>query len=214
MANESCDGFLKLVREGQPVKGESTDVDYPDILEIQSFEFGSMQAFEDSYYAVQKVSDRRQSSLGRMRESVAASGGGVRAMAQGFENLEQFEGKDLSEEDACQFQIIKQLDWSSPELFQAYCSVQHPEKKIVFDSAQVSLRKTTGGAKSETYLEFHFEEVAVASYTLEISSDAQFKETINFSFGRVRMEYKPQTKTGSLETAVKSGWSFIDKGEW
>jgi len=213
MANDSCDGYLKLVRGGQPLKGESTDAEFPDLIEIMSFEIGSMSAFEDSYYAVQKVSERRQSGLERMRDSVAARGGGVRAMAQGFENLETFEGKDLSEQEACQFQIIKQLDWSSPDLFQAYCSVQNPEKKIVFDSAQLSLPKTTGG-KHATFLDFHFSDVAVASYTLEVSADAMFRETISFSFGAVRMEYKPQTKTGSFENAVKSGWTFLDRGEW
>jgi type VI protein secretion system component Hcp len=213
MADDSCDGYLKLIREGQPVKGEATDEDFPELIELMSFEIGSMSGFEDSYYAVQKVSERRQSSLGRMRESVSQSGGGVRAMAKGFENLDTYEGKDLSEQEACQFQIIKQLDWSSADLFQAYCSVQNPEKKIVFESAVLSLRKTTGG-KEATYLEFHFTDVAVAQYTLEISSDAKFRETISFSFGACRMEYKPQTKTGGLESAVKAGWSFLDRGEW
>jgi type VI protein secretion system component Hcp len=212
MANESCDGFLKLTRGGQPLKGESTDEDYPDIIELLTFEFGSMQAFEDSYYAVQKISERRASSFERMRESVGGAGG-VKAMVQGFEKLKQFEGKDLSEEEACQFQITKYLDWSSPDLFQAYCSVQNPEKKIVFDSAVVSLRKTTGG-KSGTYLEFHFSDVSIASYTLEVSADAMFKETISLSFGRCRMEYKPQNAAGGFETPVKSGWSFLDRGEW
>jgi type VI protein secretion system component Hcp len=211
MANEVCDGFLKLVRDGQPVKGESSDADFKDIIELLSFEFGSSQSFEDDYYAVQKVSDRRQSGMERMRESVG--GKGVKAMVQGFENLQKFEGKDLSEEDACQFKITKLLDWSSPDLFQAYCSVQNPERKIVFDSAQVSMRKTTGG-KSKTYLEFHFGEVAVASYSIDISGDAAFKETISFSFGRCRMEYKPQDKAGSLGTLIQAGWSFIDRGEW
>jgi type VI protein secretion system component Hcp len=172
-----------------------------------------MQAFDDSYYAVQKVSERRSLSFERMRESVAASGGGVRAMTQGFEKLKEYEGKDLSEEEACQFQITKQLDWSSPDLFQAYCSVQNPEKKIVFDSAVVSLRKTTGGDLA-TFLEFHFSDVSVASYTLEVSADAMFKETISLSFGRCRMEYKPQNASGGFDTPVKSGWSFLDRSEW
>jgi len=211
MANEACDGFLKLVRDGQPLKGESLDADYPDIIELMSFEFGSTNSFEDDYYAVQKVSERRQLGLERMRESVG--GKGVKAMVQGFENLDKYEGKDLSEEDACKFKITKLMDWSSPDLFQAYCSVQNPERKIVFDSAQVSLRKLTGG-KSVTYLEFHFSEVAVASYSLDISGDAAFKETISLSFGRVRMEYKPQDKTGAFGNAIKAGWSFIDRGEW
>ncbi len=213
MANEACDGFLRLVRDGHPVQGESSDEDYPGIIEILTFEFGSMQAFDDSYFAVQKVADRRQVGLERMRESVAGSGGGAKAMIQGFENLDQFEGKDLSEQEACQFEITKVLDWSSPDLFQAYCSVQNPEKKIVFDSAQVSLRKTTGG-KSTTYLDFHFSDVAVASYSLEVSADAMFKETMSFSFGSVRMEYKPQDETGGFGAPVKTGWSFIDRGEW
>lgn len=211
MANEVCDGFLRLVRDGQPLKGESSDEDFPGIIELLSFEFGSAQAFEDNYYAVQKVSDRHQVSMERMRESVA--GQGVKAMVQGFENLEKFEGKDLSEEDACQFKITKLLDWSSPDLFQAYCSVQNPERKIVFDSAKVSLRKTTGG-KSLTYLEFQFAEVAVASYSIDISGDAAFKETISLSFGRCRMEYKPQDKAGGFGTLIQAGWSFIDRGEW
>lgn len=213
MATDSCDGYLKLVKDGQPLKGESTDAEYPEVIEVLSFEFGSMSAFEDGYYAVQKVSERRQASLARMRDSVAAAGGGVRAMKQGFEKLQTFEGKDLSEQEACQFQIIKQLDWSSPDLFQAYCSVQNPEKKVVFESAQLTLRKTTGGNQG-AFLDFHFQDVAVAQYTLEVSSDAMFRETIHFSFGACRMEYKPQTKAGGFENAIKSGWSFLDRTEW
>src|ERR1700687_152047 len=90
MASEWCDGFLKLVKDGQPIEGESTDAKFgtaqgsddtlaadfatlfgdgdsadakiPGLIEVISFTFGSSDKFPDPEAQQYAAQGRRPSN--------------------------------------------------------------------------------------------------------------------------------------------------------
>ncbi len=220
-AKEKCDGFLQLVKEGQPLTGESSDAEFPGAIEFQSFRFGSSSGFTDSdaLYAAQDKSKRGALAESRLKESgylgIASLFGDQESDDSGIDenDAKEFEGKDLADEAACNFQIVKAVDISSPDLFRAYCSCQDLDNREVFDSATVSLRKATGG-KRGVYLKYTFNDLLVVGFTLDVSTDGTVKETINLAFAKVRAEYHQQSSAGELGIAVKGGWDFIERTTW
>jgi type VI protein secretion system component Hcp len=208
MASEWCDGFLKLVKDVEPIKGESTDEKYPGLIEVISFTFGSSQGFDDEEgnYAAQ---DRRP------KDTLGADFASLFGDPSEFEEeeLKEFEGTDLASVDACKITMTKELDLASPALFRAYCSTQDLENRDVFKSATLYIKKATG-ANRKVFLTFVFSDVVVTGYTLDIGGDAVPKETINLVFGKCRIEYKPQEATGGLGAAIIGGWDMIERTAW
>ncbi len=209
------DGFLALTKGQAKIKGEATDAGFQETIEVLSFEMGSSQGFdEDALFAEQGEGARRETAGNRMLDSaefgMASLFGGDDFGTFSDADFAQFEGKDLAEVDACQFEITKQLDQSSPDLFRAYCSSHSLATREVFETGVLTLRKATGGTR-QPYLVFNFSDVVVVGYTLQIDSSAFPRETVTFSFAKVKMEYKPQKDDGTLGTAIRSGWNFIDR---
>ncbi|MDZ4818834.1 MAG: type VI secretion system tube protein Hcp [Planctomycetota bacterium] len=217
---EWCDGFLNLVDGQDKIEGEAKDAEFEGCIEIISFEFGSSQGFDDEgTFAEQRVERRRESAFNNFLNANPEAGistlfgdesvyGTPDSLSEGEVN--EFQGQDLAEVDACQFEVTKLLDLSSPDLFRAYCSSHTLVTREVFDTATVSLRKAAGSGR-QVYLIFSFTEVVVIGYTLQIDSAATPRETVTFSFGSCVMQYKPQNNDGTLGTAVRSGWNFIDR---
>jgi type VI protein secretion system component Hcp len=221
MASEWCDGFLKLVKDGQPIEGESTDAEFPGTIEIISFSFGSSQGFPDQegLYAAQDANQRHSVAQGRFNDDgaagIASLFGDEPSGPVEFDEgeLKDLEGTDLAEVDACKLTMSKELDLASPDLFRAYCSTQDLHNRDVFESATLYVKKATG-ANRKVFLTFVFSDVVVTGYTLDIGSDAVPKETINLVFGKCRIEYKPQEEAGGLGAAIKGGWDMIERGAW
>lgn len=221
MPGEWCDGFLQLVKSGQPVVGESTDMDYPESIEVLSFKFGNSSGFGDTaeFFAAQKVGDRRGVAMSRAQDNdgsiglASLFGGEDDAPEYSEKELDQYQGKDLSEVDSCSFQITKEMDISSPDLFRAYCSAQDLEHRDVFDSGTLTLRKATGKTRA-AFLTYTFNDLVVIGYSLEIGGDASPKETISLSFAKIRAMFRPQKATGALAPVIKGGWDFIARGSW
>src|ERR1700676_1986146 len=224
MANDWCDGFLQLVKDGQPVEGECADAEFAEAIEFQSFRFGDSGGFTDSdsgFYAEQNAGNRRGSALSRAQDANPFGGvaslfgeeeqGDAGADDLSEKDMKEFEGKDLAEVAACNFQIVKEMDHTSPDLFKAYCSTQDLENREVFDAATLSLRKATGAGRA-VFLEYIFTDLLVVGYTLEIGPEGTPKETINFSSAKVHCESKPQANTGELGDVVQGGWDFIERG--
>ncbi len=216
-----CDGFLVLMQGGAKVEGEALDAGFVSAIEIISFEFGSSQPFDDDQeFADQAFSDRAGRAKGRMMDDEPAIG-----MQQLFgdpdydyaqditlsdADFKKYQGDDLGEVDACQFEITKQLDRSSPALFRAYCSTHSLTTREVFDTATVTLRKASGDARV-AYLVLTFNDVVTVGYTLSVDSSAFPRETVTFSFAKCKMEYKPQNDDGTLGAAIRTGWNFLDR---
>jgi type VI protein secretion system component Hcp len=201
-----CDGILKLVKNGQTLRGESRDALYKNCIEIQSFVFGSSDGFDDEE-AYESAADAN------LRGSMTASGGAPAPRLDFASDRMDSGDVDPATVDACQFKITKQLDWASPDLFRAYCSAHDLRTREEFESATVVLRKA-GGKGTVPYLVFHFSEVVVFGYQLEINESGTEKETVNLGFAKCRMEYSQQGNDGRFGVKVQSGWSFTDKGAW
>lgn len=201
MAVEWCDGFLKLTDtthsgEEYSVEGESQDPDFPGAIEIISFEMGSSSAFDDrdDYYEVDP----------------AMSIGGL------FGDFNEEDAPEppaaLEDHDACQFTVEKLLDYASPDLFEAWCLNEGGYGE--FQKATISLRKATGAKTREVFLEFVFTDIKVNEYKLSIGSDGVPKETVKFSFRKVRMSYRPQQAGGALDAPVRGGWDLPGRDAW
>ena len=232
MPSEWCDGFLKLVKDGQPIEGEATDAKFGGarnladdfaslfgdedssgaqpsrLIEVISFTFGSSQGFTNA-------EGQYASQYRRPKDTLGADFASLFGDPSQFdeEELDQFEGTDLAEESGCKLTITKELDLSSPDLFRAYCSTQDLEHRDVFESATLYVRKATGG-KRKVFLTFDFSDVVVTGYTLDIGGDAIAKETINLVFAKCRVQYKPQDATGKLGAAIEGGWDMIERSRW
>ncbi|WP_435017848.1 Hcp family type VI secretion system effector [Tundrisphaera sp. TA3] len=105
------------------------------------------------------------------------------------------------------FNVTKQTDNSSPDLFLACCKGAH------FDSATVVLRKAGGG--QNVFLQYDFTEVYVDSVnwigngtTSGTASGDTPGETVSFSFASVKITYTPQvSKGGAKGTPNVKGWN-------
>jgi len=111
MANDWCDGFLQLVKDGQPVEGECNDGDFVGAIEFQSFRFGDSGGFTDSdsgFYAEQNAGNRGSSALSRAQD--ANPFGGVASLFGGnglcitltgvFIAIRKFRGNDSRQHEA------------------------------------------------------------------------------------------------------------------
>jgi type VI protein secretion system component Hcp len=223
MPSDWCDGFLKLVKDGTPINGETTDAEFPNHIEIISFQFGSSEGFPDKegLYAAQDANLRQQVAANRYNDNPYL---GIASLFGDEEqdntpqdlsesDLKGCEGTDIAEVAACKLTITKELDLSSPDLFRAYCSTQDLNNRDVFESATLYIRKATGGQR-KVFLTLVFGDVVVTGYTLDVSGEAVAKETINLTFAKCRLEYKMQETGGGLQAAIKGGWDLIERSSW
>jgi type VI protein secretion system component Hcp len=223
MPSEWCDGFLKLMKDGSPIDGESTDAEFPDLIEIVSFQFGSSEGFSDKegLYAPQDSALRHKVSTARHNENgymgIASLFGDEEAESPqdlSDEDVKAFAGTDLAGVAACKLTLGKELDLASPDLFRAYCSTQDLECRDVFESATIYLRKAAGGRRRQVFLTLVLSDVVVSGYTLDVSGEAVAKETINLTFAKCRLEYKAQSEGGGMRPAIKGGWDMIERSAW
>jgi type VI secretion system secreted protein Hcp len=100
------------------------------------------------------------------------------------------------------FSIMKKSDKASPNLFTNCCKGSH------FDEGHVVLRKA--GGEAVEYLKFDFEEVFVESIQWSGSSggDDTPTESVSFAFGKIAMEYTPQSAKGQKGTPIPSNWDL------
>lgn len=104
------------------------------------------------------------------------------------------------------FNVMKRTDKASGLLFQACCG------GTVYDKMTCTLRKTVGSSDKppEDYIIYEFENVMVESIQWSGSSggDDTPSESVSFAFSKVKIQYKPQKKDGTLEAAVPAGWDL------
>ncbi len=100
------------------------------------------------------------------------------------------------------FNVMKKTDSASPSLFVNCCKGQH------FTGAHVVLRKAGGTALE--YLKYDFDEVFVESVQWSGSSggDDTPTESVSFAFGKVSIEYEPQSAKGGKGNKVTGVWDL------
>jgi len=94
------------------------------------------------------------------------------------------------------FSITKPTDTASGALFKNCCSGKH------FDTAVVSLQKSTGAASGEVYLKYEFDKVMITNVSWSGSASGAGGdhpvEHVSFAFEKVKVTYKAQDSSGKL----------------
>lgn len=104
------------------------------------------------------------------------------------------------------FNIMKKLENSSPNLFQACANGQH------FKTANILLRKAAGTAGKQTvFLQYDFADVMIESIQVSGSAggDDTPTESVSFAFATITETYWPQnTETGGQGTKNTASWDL------
>ncbi len=102
------------------------------------------------------------------------------------------------------FNVMKKTDATSPLLFQQCCLGKH------FATAKVVLMKASGDPNALQYLTYDFTEVYVESvqWSGSAGGDESPSESVSFAFGKVQINYTPQTATGASGSPVRGSWDL------
>jgi type VI protein secretion system component Hcp len=105
------------------------------------------------------------------------------------------------------FKVTKQIDNASSTFFKTCCTGGHYEK------AHLMIRKagsTGGGSGSgDIYLQFDFLMLFVSNVSWS-HNDPTPQEEITFDYGALQVNYKPQVKSGALESNfITTAWNRV-----
>ncbi len=102
------------------------------------------------------------------------------------------------------FNVMKKTDAASALLFQKCCEGDH------IPSAVVTMRKAGGTAGQSVFLKYTFDTVMVESIQWSGSSggDDSPTESLSLAFGKVKIEYFQQDKTGAMKVAGQGAWDL------
>ncbi len=125
-------------------------------------------------------------SFGVSQTGTAAHGGGAGAGKASFQDVH----------------FTMKANKASPEMLLACASGKHIKEAIL------TARKA--GGDQQEYFKVTFEDVMVSSYQAGGSggSDLVPTDQVSLNFSKMKMEYKPQKKDGSLDSAVTTGWDL------
>jgi type VI secretion system secreted protein Hcp len=96
--------------------------------------------------------------------------------------------------------FTKYVDKSSPDLFMACCNGKH------FSDATLVVRKA--GENPLEYIKVKMEEVIIASVSGGSGGEDRLTENVTLNFGKVTVDYKEQTKTGTGGAAPTMTWDI------
>jgi type VI secretion system secreted protein Hcp len=99
------------------------------------------------------------------------------------------------------FSFTKWMDKSSTPLLLAYCNGKH------FPQASLTIRKT--GEKPVEYCKIKMEEVIISSVSTGGSGqDDRLTEHVTLNFGKVSVDYTPQSDKGAAATPIPMSWDI------
>ncbi len=132
----------------------------------------------------------------------------IRSFSYGVENAttigSQSGGAGAGKAKFNQLEIEKDVDSTSPQIFQALAQGQH------FNGVEIVARKagtaTAAPIASRTYFSLAFPTSQEHSGT---SGDDTAQEKLTFNFGGLALKYVGQTPTGTAKPAVFAKWSQI-----
>ncbi len=110
-------------------------------------------------------------------------------------------GSGAGKVDLSALSLQKQLDASSPKLFQNCCQGTHIAKGYMF------VREATGGDTTEIYYQYDMTEVFVDSISWGgAAGGGKPSESLSLSAKSLTVTYWPQDSTGKLGTKIPFGW--------
>lgn len=98
------------------------------------------------------------------------------------------------------FNVMKSMDKSSPEIFKRCANGSH------FPTAIITYRKA-GGEQLE-YLKYKFEKVFITSYTVSGSGADVPTESISMAFEKLEYAYSPQKPEGDLDAEITTSYDI------
>lgn len=105
--------------------------------------------------------------------------------------------------DVQDFQIVKVLDKSSPNLF-LYCASGKHIPSVV-------LELCAAAGDKHTYMKYTLTDALVSSFSPGGSHNGEGErplEQVSFRFSKIEIEYTPYDNKGKAQAALKSGWSL------
>ena len=97
------------------------------------------------------------------------------------------------------FHFVMRTSKASPKLFLACASGQH------LKSAVLTARKA--GKDQQEFYVVKLTDVLVSSYQIGGVEDGDVPtETVSLNFTKIELQYKPQSPSGQLGTAITAGW--------
>ena len=110
-------------------------------------------------------------------------------------------GRETSAPSLSEVNLIKEMDVSSPYLFQE--SLKGVAKKV-----EVHMTKS-GADKVETYLEYVLHDCLISGYSLSSGGDGKPTESISLAFTKIEMKYvvwgEDHTKTSQIPVSYDLG---------
>jgi len=97
------------------------------------------------------------------------------------------------------FHFVMRTSKASPKLFLACATGQH------LKSAVLTARKA--GKDQQEFLIYKFTDLLMSSYQTGGSEGGDVPtDNVSFNFSKIEVQFRPQSPTGQLGTAVKAGW--------
>jgi len=204
----AIDAFLELIGPGgQPISGESTDATFKKKISLRSITLASQGASAKEKQDTTSTTPQNSStkSAPTTRSSQTSRPGPTTRTTSATQAA-------TSPEKKRRFQLslsfTKDVDSSSPELFQEYCRKAEIKDALKFDKAKISLRKSQGQVEF-VFLVLEFTDLFVAKYSVEASDGKLPVETVALNFNSCTIEYIPQKATGtSTSRPTIVGWDF------
>jgi type VI secretion system secreted protein Hcp len=113
------------------------------------------------------------------------------------------QGRSAGKVSMQDFHFVMNVNKASPKLMMACAGGDH------LGQAVLTCRKAGAGGDPQEYLIWTFSDVMVSSYqTGGSGGDVVPVDQISLNYSKVKVEYKPQKDDGSLDSAVKGGWSL------
>lgn len=206
------DAFLKLVLEGEPIKGECTDGIFAGLIALDSFSMDAEKDAKGRLEGEDKIPPQARNHANTLEDPLAP-----------VQSLDDPTTPDRSVgKDAFSFKITKDMDISSRFLLKNYCFTWRGQNQP-FDTAEVYFRKggwtdsESADADNVSFLILKFTKPYVFEYSLEVGETSIPSEEVKFYFENYTMQYSRQLESGDIGTGEGSrlelGWDFneLDK---
>ena len=227
--SSTADLFMEIIdANGSPINGESTDSEYAEQIEIDSFTVSGPDFDPNGTGGLSKKkgrkgkrkkgpTDRDVTQLLNMQDSRRQ-----RQELDGMLSNAGNEDDDEDDDDAFEnysFVVKKDYDSSSPILLQSYCDNLFPKDgdmdKVKFERVTIRCRVETSAEDDVIVMQMDFADAYLIKYEMSVDDEESIPtETLVFKFARCFMTYTPQTRTGDPGEPKMTGWDFEKQEEW
>jgi len=125
------------------------------------------------------------------------------ASQAGAAQISRTGGHSGARADVQDFQIVKVLDKSSPNLFLFCAGGKH--------IPSVVLELCSAAGDKHTYMKYTLTDALISAVSPGGSENAEGErplEQVSFRFAKIELEYTPYDNKGKAQAALKSGWSL------